>query len=150
MTIKLQDEDKFEYINYTQTITSVAGNNDLCIICLEDNQCKKYKISCGHVFHTTCFKKWIDTKKKLNCPYCGYIPLIIQNQFCTNCNKFGHMTSQGESCTPMSKTPKKEWKCKMCRCVLHYNTPSYKEKHYRSNKCFILQQVNIAMDHGCY
>lgn len=87
-----------ELIFYTQTM---KHNKDLCIICQLDEtedgkQWDRYTLVCGHTFHTRCFRKWIDKKKCINCPYCGDIPMIKKNEYCDSCSRFGH--SQFKHC----------------------------------------------------
>ena len=77
---------------YTQP---VYNSKELCIICQldetdEGKQWDRYKIICGHMFHTRCYRRWIFKKKCLNCPYCGDIPQIVANEPCHMCHKFGH------------------------------------------------------------
>ena len=38
-----------------------------CIICLEEMTVAK-KLSCGHVFHLACLRRWIE--QNLKCPTC--------------------------------------------------------------------------------
>jgi hypothetical protein len=77
---------------YTQTI---ENNNELCIICqldeIEDGkQWDRYKLVCGHIFHTRCFRTWAGRKESINCPYCGDIEMCEKNKYCSDCKKFGH------------------------------------------------------------
>ena len=89
----------YETIYYTQTI---HNSNELCIICQLDEtedgkQWDRYKIVCGHIFHTRCFRKWAGKKMCINCPYCGDIPMIDKHEYCSSCKIFGH---HSVSCLP--------------------------------------------------
>ena len=96
MEINSDDEVNIFYEKdyYTQTI---KNSNELCIICQLDEhencqQWDRYKLICGHIFHTRCFRKWAEEKQSINCPYCGNIKQIEKNKFCNSCNSFGHQS----------------------------------------------------------
>ena len=59
-----------------------------------------YQLKCGHYFHTRCLKHWLDHKGKLNCPLCGDIPEINNNQYCSHCKEWGHF---GDDVCPIIK-----------------------------------------------
>ena len=44
------------------------GNENICIICLQDFGNKKIKLNCNHYFHRKCINKW--RKINDNCPIC--------------------------------------------------------------------------------
>jgi hypothetical protein len=153
MEIQYEQYQNENYVlKYTQTL---INNNELCIICLldeteEDKQWHRYKLVCGHIFHTRCFRKWIDKKNLINCPYCGDISPIEKNNFCNTCNIFGHETYSQKSCIKLfeNKNRRKEWKCNMCNSILKNNSTSYRYKHSLTQKCFLAQQINIAIEHS--
>ena len=152
-----------KYHFYTETL---KNNNELCIICLldeqeENKQWDRYKLACGHIFHTRCFRKWCDKKQSLNCPYCNNIPLIDKNYFCFACNTFGHKplscidyedssNDEDTSYDDNISIPNNEnnidndfyscpqetkWICNICNSKLKFNYPTYINKHYNTKKC---------------
>ena len=44
------------------------GNENICIICLQDFENKKIKLNCNHYFHRKCINKWRKINDK--CPIC--------------------------------------------------------------------------------
>jgi len=62
---------------------------DKCTICLDKINCtNKYKLECGHVFHTTCIMSWFRQKKD-TCPYCrskGNISIVHETNNPNNRN----------------------------------------------------------------
>jgi hypothetical protein len=85
----------------------LCDDKNLCLICNidEDNRFKwdRYRLVCGHVFHTRCFRRWCGVKKSINCSYCGDIPEIMKNRYCTMCHKFGHSALNGDDCPTLNK-----------------------------------------------
>lgn len=163
MEISAKDENDIFYQKdyYTQTI---RNSNELCIICQLDEhedgkQWDRYKIVCGHYFHTRCFRKWAEEKQSVNCPYCGDIPQIDKNQYCSSCKVFGH---QSYSCIPQDINeffrfhtlhdyikPIEEkktnichrWSCNICNSkVTNFSFDSQK-KHFTSRKCINKQKL---------
>ena len=44
--------------------------NEICAVCLSSiNEKDKYKLECGHIFHTDCIIKWFRNSNG-NCPCC--------------------------------------------------------------------------------
>ena len=89
------DKEEFDYFDIIQYTKRISNNNELCIICLhnesdEGKQWPRYKLICGHIFHTKCFNKWVNKKESINCPLCSDIKCIDKNKFCNICNLFGH------------------------------------------------------------
>jgi hypothetical protein len=142
----------YETIYYTQTI---HNSNELCIICQLDEtedgkQWDRYKIVCGHIFHTRCFRKWAGKKMCINCPYCGDIPMIDKHKYCSSCKIFGH---QPDSCIPddffkyhfLSDFVKPiqekksniclKWNCTICNSKVNDFSFKSQKKHFFSKKC---------------
>ena len=91
------DMDVFRYTKH------ISNSNELCIICqldeLEDGkQWDRYKLVCGHTFHTRCFRKWVGKKQCTNCPYCGDILKIEKNEHCHWCKTFGLSAYNNKPC----------------------------------------------------
>jgi len=43
----------------------------LCTVCLDENNKTPIEATiCGHVFHTSCLRRW--WKEKFTCPYCSF------------------------------------------------------------------------------
>ena len=54
------------------------------MICLEEFNAESLvvKLPCGHLFHSTCLKKWfLNTKKELKCPNCNFQLTKIKGGF---------------------------------------------------------------------
>ncbi len=49
------------------SIKSIAGDNN-CSICLNELKDNLTKLSCSHIFHTSCIENWKNYQQ--NCPYC--------------------------------------------------------------------------------
>jgi hypothetical protein len=165
---------ELEYQSYTLSIESkilaytqtICNSNDLCIICQLDEhedgkQWNRYKLICGHIFHTRCFRKWTDKKQLINCPYCGDIQQIDRNNFCTSCKIFGHQSDI--CCLPDAENffrfhvlmeyvkpihnPKDKinicycWKCDICNSKVNNFSFESKKKHFTSKKCINKQKL---------
>lgn len=53
------------------TFVDTKNIDDNCVICLESLKNKKIsKMRCGHIFHDTCIKEWLDSSSYQNCPIC--------------------------------------------------------------------------------
>ena len=97
---------KKEYLNSFNYGERLFNNKDLCLICNveeEERNWQRYRLVCGHVFHTRCFRRWCGVKQSINCSYCGDIPEVIHNRFCTMCYKFGHSASFGDDCETVNR-----------------------------------------------
>ena len=93
MNLECELEGCVEVLDYVQTI---HNSKRLCLVCLVDeredgNKWDRYKIVCGHMFHTRCYRKWYTKKKCLNCPLCGDIPEVPANAYCDFCKRFEHV-----------------------------------------------------------
>lgn len=67
----------------------IKNDTEVCLICLSvKKDWTKYKLKCGHQFHTRCYRKWIAVKHKLNCSLCGDLDENCNNTFCQLCKKF--------------------------------------------------------------
>ncbi len=69
------------------------NNNDLCIICLETlEDLQLYETSCGHIFHNSCYEKFVYNDSKLlqyKCPVCRCNDTYtIINLFNKNMNEY--------------------------------------------------------------
>ena len=76
-----ENENKdFSYIELTAEETKNIPDSFECCICLEEknishnenneNKIKLIKLSCNHIFHEKCIKKWIQ--KDSTCPLCRF------------------------------------------------------------------------------
>lgn len=90
----------FELIrNHTQSATPTDPPAD-CVVCLDSHPTyTTFILPCGgktpHHAHTRCYTKWIDTKRTLNCPYCGDLEATRNNAFCDICDGwFGHFPDE--------------------------------------------------------
>ncbi|CAK9013504.1 Probable E3 ubiquitin-protein ligase XERICO (RING-type E3 ubiquitin transferase XERICO) [Durusdinium trenchii] len=56
-----------------------------CSICLDEMQqdSKVVQLSCGHVFHKACVKKWLLTKR-MTCPLCKQTPVAEKARGCSH------------------------------------------------------------------
>lgn len=74
----------------------VHDSNEQCLICLVDeseqgHQWDRYKLSCGHQYHTRCYRLWVNDIGKYKCTLCGDIDMDDHTkQFCTECKEWGH------------------------------------------------------------
>ena len=91
------DDECHECIQYVRPIY----HNDAwtCVICgliepsYEDITWTYYELRCYHHAHPRCYKKWCKQEKTVGCPQCGPLSYTETNQFCEDCNHFGHPTS---------------------------------------------------------
>ena len=71
--------------NLTEDQFSLVGNSmigGVCSICLDDISSDGLKLSCGHIYHKECIKKWL-MKSSLDCPYCRKSVLLeIESKLC--------------------------------------------------------------------
>ena len=93
--MELDFEPEAEYDNCMFFVKDMQDNNDLCLICMidetkEGNQWTRYKVRCGHVFHSRCFRRWCGVKQRLNCCHCGDLPEDETSRYCEKCDEFGH------------------------------------------------------------
>lgn len=91
----LNCEPDEEYIDCMFYIKDINDSKDLCLICMTDEteegkQWTRYKIKCGHVFHSRCFRRWCGMKNCLNCSCCGDLPEDKSSRYCNKCDEFGH------------------------------------------------------------
>ena len=110
-------ELKFEIISRASMDANFYGkvitdSSDLCMVCMTDEtedgkQWDRYKLKCGHIAHTRCFRNWCGKKNKVNCPLCGDIEQIKQNRYCTYCKKYGH-TDIIDGCELFNKDYRRE------------------------------------------
>jgi hypothetical protein len=153
--------NNIEIPNFTQNIFK---SNELCIICQldeheDDKVWERYKLVCGHIFHTRCFRKWCLKKQSINCPYCGDIKQININKFCNSCKIFGH---QHLSCISQDTDdffkfsdlqnyikPIQEkktnichrWNCNICNSKVNDFSFESQKKHFTSKKCIKKQNI---------
>jgi len=93
MNLEFDPYDCNEVVFYVKT---VHNSKRLCLVCLVDERedgkkWDKYKLVCGHTFHTRCYRKWFTKKKCLNCPLCGDIPEVPASAYCGFCKRFTHL-----------------------------------------------------------
>ena len=84
------------YSDYLFYSTVVMNDKTTCGICQMDEEYDKEiwhrnVLACGHKFHTRCFRKWMDYKKRTICPFCGDMENDKKNMYCQICKKFGHV-----------------------------------------------------------
>ena len=83
------------YSDWISYITSAKDDKTICGICNmveeEETPWERYQLACGHKYHTRCFRKWMDYKKRTVCVYCGDMEKDKKNQYCQICEKFGHV-----------------------------------------------------------
>ena len=73
-----------EMTKSTQYQKLSQGEKNTCMICLEEFNAESLvvKLPCGHLFHSTCLKKWfLNTKKELKCPNCNFQLTKIKGGF---------------------------------------------------------------------
>ena len=87
-------EDYLETMFYAQTLEE---DDTLCLICQVDEidehnkqRWHRYKLKCGHIYHTRCLRRWCHRKDTLNCTLCGDIDEKPANMWCDFCSTFGH------------------------------------------------------------
>ncbi len=76
MTLEYVDYGNENFMLERDTCTLLKNNKQqICKVCdLNNPHWDKYKLHCGHHFHTRCLRKWFHEKgDKLDCPRCGYI-----------------------------------------------------------------------------
>lgn len=49
-------------------IDNKISDEKICAICLEP--CMSYLKPCGHCYHYSCIKQWLNVNKIKKCPYC--------------------------------------------------------------------------------
>ena len=55
-------------------IKRVKPDKKICLIChFSNDKYDKYKLSCKHVFHTNCFRRYCGYKNCVKCPLCDVI-----------------------------------------------------------------------------
>jgi len=65
--------DPFELFTYVKTL---HNKKELCQVCKKDEGNKnwdRYKLSCGHMCHTRCFRLYCGNINKIECPTCEEI-----------------------------------------------------------------------------
>jgi hypothetical protein len=111
--IYITDDDKrSDYVNCASYSEPLYHSNLLCLVCLTDEESvsnqkrpwHRYRLKCGHVFHTRCLKRWCGYKNRLNCSYCGDIPEIITSRYCAYCCSWGHSCLHGDACDMLDKS----------------------------------------------
>ena len=100
-----------EYMKCVFFAKDVEDSYDLCLICMidehENNQhwqrynssdarvlapptrWRRYKLPCGHIFHTRCFRHWCSVKQCLNCSFCGNLSEDKNKIYCDVHDTFG-------------------------------------------------------------
>ena len=56
----------FDWFCFSDDIS--PSEEKICAICLEN--CTSYLKPCGHRYHYSCIKQWLNVKKIKKCPYC--------------------------------------------------------------------------------
>lgn len=66
----------------------IHNSNTECLICMDnpDPNWHQYELSCGHRFHTRCFREWMRFTGKVKCSYCNESTTLIP--YCNICNKY--------------------------------------------------------------
>jgi hypothetical protein len=93
--MELEFNDELEYFNTVYYCQTMTNNDEMCLVCHldereEGKQWDRYQLKCRHICHTRCLRRWCGSRKKLNCPFCGDIPEVKNNMFCSDCQSFGH------------------------------------------------------------
>ena len=93
--MELAYEPMEDYIDFLDYVKTLEDRQDLCMICLteeqlEGQQWSRYQLRCGHIFHTRCLRRWCGKKKGMHCSLCGIIEETIENRYCSICGRFGH------------------------------------------------------------
>ena len=73
----------------------IHNSSELGMVCVTDQiedgkQWARYKLKCGHIAHTHCFRNWCGLKNKVICPLCSDIETVKDNRYCSYCKKYGH------------------------------------------------------------
>ena len=58
------------------------------------------KLDVVMLFHTTCFRRWLECS---NCLFCGDIPEIKNDRYCDVCGSLGHNPTYGDVCPTVKK-----------------------------------------------
>ena len=97
-----------EYFNSSFYGERLYNNKETCLVCYVDEtennlNWERYRLVCGHIFHTRCFRRWCHVKQSVNCSFCGNISEIEQNRFCNMCYEFGHSALAGDDCETLNR-----------------------------------------------
>jgi hypothetical protein len=91
------DDECHECIHYVRPVYYM--HSWTCIICglleevYDDLIWACYELRCHHSAHSRCYKKWCKQEKTVGCPQCGLLSYTEPNQFCEDCDHFGHSFS---------------------------------------------------------
>ena len=79
-----------------------------CVVCGEiQNQWECYQLPCLHYGHTRCLRKWIATKKKIYCPWCGVS--TPQKKYCHKCQNWTNHCDQDYQICPIRIKQNIQW-----------------------------------------
>ena len=91
MDLKCRTDEK--ELDIVLTITSkycktIYKSETECLICMDEGQPEwhQYQLSCGHKFHTRCFREWMRHTDKVKCSYCG--DAVVLKAYCRECDEF--------------------------------------------------------------
>ncbi|KAI0520071.1 hypothetical protein KFK09_007536 [Dendrobium nobile] len=87
----------------------VVGEQLLCIFCLSEvgEGESVRQLSCSHLFHSSCFDKWIE-HRRTNCPLCRCSLILLE----TKAEQLDHEIEDEEvedSATPLLAFVQREW-----------------------------------------
>ena len=75
MELECEPEKEYEDIVLLSCfIDHTPGDDDICLICHDvNNTYDKYKLTCKHLYHTRCYRRYCFYKKAIKCPLCNDI-----------------------------------------------------------------------------
>ena len=84
----LENDNFIPYVKFLQ------NDKTLCSVCMMKEKKKtpweRYKMKCGHVCHSRCWRRLCHVKDAPWCPFCGKIVEKDHNMYCHKCDTFGH------------------------------------------------------------
>ena len=91
----MECEPSQELIDVIFCCKTLSDDKTECIICLHDetaegHQWDRYRMPCGHKYHTRCLRRWCYYKQSVNCPLCADVNKDGVNTRCIICGQSGH------------------------------------------------------------